>query len=45
MFGALLIIVIITVVNIRRETLLYKVILLEVSGNLVRGDFYIPLTG
>jgi hypothetical protein len=45
MFGALLMMVIITVVNMRRGILLHKVILLEVSGKLARGDFCVPLTG
>jgi hypothetical protein len=45
MFGALLMMVIITVMNMRRGILLHKVILLEVSSRLARGDFYAPLTG
>jgi hypothetical protein len=45
MFGALLMMVIITVVNMRRGILLHKVILLEVSGKLARGEFSMPLTG
>jgi hypothetical protein len=45
MFGALLMMVIITVANMRRGIFLHKVILLEVSGKLARGDFCVPLTG
>jgi hypothetical protein len=45
MFGALLMMVIITVVNMRRGILLHKVILLEVSSKLARGVFCVPLTG
>jgi hypothetical protein len=44
MFGALLIMVIITVANMKRGVLLHKVILLEVSGKLARSDFCVPLT-
>ena len=36
MFGALLMMVVITVANMRRGVLLHKVILLEVSGGLAR---------
>jgi hypothetical protein len=45
MLGALLMMVIITVANMRRGVLLHKVILLEVSDKLARHRFYITLTG
>lgn len=45
MFGALLMMVIITIANMRRGILLHKVILLEVSGKLARDDFCVALTG
>jgi len=44
MFGALLIMVIITVANMRKGVLLHKVILLEVSDELSRRRRCIPLT-
>jgi hypothetical protein len=44
MFGALLMMVIITIANMKRGILLHKVILLEVSDMLARGDFCLPLT-
>jgi hypothetical protein len=37
MFGALLMMVIITIANMRKDILLHKVILLEVSDELARG--------
>jgi hypothetical protein len=43
MFGALLIMVVITVVNMRRGILLHKVILLEVSSKFARDDCCLPL--
>jgi hypothetical protein len=43
MFGALLMMIIITVVNMRRGILLHKVILLEVSGKFLRDDCCLPL--
>jgi len=45
MFGALLMMVIITIANMRRGILLHKVILLEVSGKLAKGDFCIRANG
>lgn len=44
MLGALLIMVIITVANMRRGVLLHKVILLEVSDKLAMSCFFMPLT-
>lgn len=44
MFGALLIMVIITVANMKRGVLLHKVILLEVSDELTRRRRCMPIT-
>lgn len=44
MLGALLIMVIITISNMRRRVLLHKIILLEVSSKLARYHLYAPLT-